>query len=302
MKRASKIGLWAIVLLLITGAGAAFFLYRNASAIPDFYSRARLQGQERLDALASVERKFVNMQSELDAAYARSVRQDAAGATKSTTQPDSAVDDMDAGEAEPVPVAFTAAELDTFFDQWLTSSGYGERMETYMTEPRIAIADGRLILAGRMRDFDAVVSLRFEPSLSEAGEARLELAGIYAGALPLPEAAFEEFRKKTQTALEEDLASLRSEAVIEPDGRSNSAAVALATRQQLARLVRGEPLEEMIVFPTVLSLGQVPARVVAMELEEETLKLGVRLLRRSEREELGRKIIADDAEPSADAE
>lgn len=291
MKKSWKIGLWAIVLLLIAGAGAGFFLYRNASAIPDFYRRARLQGQERLDALASVERKFGNMQSQLDAAYAASVRQDDASGD-ATTRPTTA-----ASPSGPVSVAFTAGELDTFFDQWLISSGYGKRMERYMKDPRIAIANGKLILAGRMKDFDAVVSLRFEPSLSDSGEARLELAGIYAGALPLPEVAFDKFRDRTQAALEEDLDDLREEAEIAPNGRSNSAAVALTTRQQLALLVKGEPLEEMIVFPTVLSLGQVPARVVAIDLEEETLNLGVRLLRSDEREALVESLL--DPEPEA---
>lgn len=300
MKRPFKIGLWVIALLLIAGAGGAFSLYRNASSIPDFYRRARLQGQERLDALASVERKFMNLQSELDAAYARSVRQDAAGEGQATTHPTTGAAAA-LGEVEPVSISFTAGELDTFFDQWLTSSGYGKRMETYMTDPRIAIAGGHLILAGRMKDFDAVVSLRFEPLISESGVARLELAGIYAGVLPLPAVAFEQFRVKTESALQEDLAALRGEAEIKPDGSSNSAAVAVTTRQQLAWLVRGDPLDEMIVFPTVLSLGQVPARVTTMQLEDETLKLGVRLLRRSEREELARKLLEGEPEPAADA-
>ena len=42
----------------------------------------------------------------------------------------------------------------------------------------------------------------------------------------------------------------------------------------------------MIVFPSVLSLGRVPARVVSMSLEEQTIHLGVRLLRAAEREAL----------------
>lgn len=298
MKKSLKIGLWALILLVIAGAGAALFVYRNASAIPEFYSRARLQGQERLDALASVERKFVNLQSDLDAAYARSVRQDAAGGEGATTRPG----DDDAEDAGPVEIAFTADELDTFFDQWLHSGGYAERMEAYMSDPRIAIEDGQLILAGRMRDFDSVVSLRFEPSLSSSGVARLELAGIYAGRIRLPKKAFDQFREKTEAALTEDLPELREEAEIRPDGSSNEAAVTLATRGQLAQLVRGEPVEEMIVFPTVISLGHVPAQVMAMDLGDATLNLGVRLLSRSEREELMREMIEGEPESTARAE
>ena len=279
MKKFLKIAGVVALLLLIAAAGAGLYLYRAAHSAPAFYQAVALSGEERLRAIESVERKVLNLQGELDRDYARLRRQQ----QKSPATVPAA---GDAGDAAATRVAFTGPELDTYFNKWLKDSGYEDSLSRYLSGPRIAVQDGRLILAGRMKDFDAVVSLRFVPSVDGAGVARLRLDGTYVGRLPVPAAAFDSFRSKSVDALSRHEPELRGKATIRPDGEASDEAILLTMQRQVLALFEGRDVSPLVIFPPVAGHGRVPARVSQLQIADETLTLGVELMGPAARREL----------------
>lgn len=269
-----RIGI-GLLLVLIAVAGVGVYIWRGASAIPEFYQRARLSGEARLKAIASVERKFGLFQDQFGAAVAQRNRADAGSATQPATQP-----------TEPVTVSLTAAEIDTYFDKWLDDNGYRDAVERHLADPRLAIHDGAIVLAGRMRSFnDSVVSLYFRPQVSEGGTAQLVFHSAYAGRLPLPDSAFDVFRDKARGPLEQKVADLKDDVALE-EGDVNSAGIQVAIDRQVLALLNREPIEELVLFPPLLARGPVAARVAELTVEGTELALGFVPLSRSEREAL----------------
>ena len=283
MKKVLKITAVVVLLLVIALAGAGLYVLRGVKAVPAFYSSQPLEGQARLEAIESVERKVLNLQSVLDEAYARSH-----AGTGTTENPASqpAEEILGRSSEDSISVAFTGAELDTYFRKWLEETGYAPRLAKYMSNPRIGIDDGRVILAGRMPEFNAVVSLYFLPEADEEGAVHLKLEGIYAGRIPLPDMAIEKFRTQAIDALEERTGQFRKEADISAEGFANEAAILLSSQQQLRELFEGREVETLIAFLPLPARGFVPARVSELSVQEQELVLGVQLLDRTEQAEL----------------
>ena len=278
-----------VVALLAIAAlvGGGIYVYRGVHSIPLFYQRPALSGEERLAAIANVERKVLTFQSDLDAAYALAQVDAQADATAPATGPaNGPATGPAAARAQAVEISFSGPELDTYFRKWMDDAGYTQRVGKYMTDPRIALHEGHVVLAGRMPDFGSVVSLHFLPSVDGSGVATLKLAGVYAGSIPLPEATFGEFKQRMAGALTEDGTALSREADISTAGIANAAAIRLGTQVQLLKMLRGQDLPGLVIFPGLAGRGNVPARVVEMSVEPEGLHLGVRLLTARQRAEL----------------
>ena len=286
MKKLLKILGVAVLLLIVAAAGAGLYLYRAAHNAPDFYAAAALTGEDRLRAIESVERKVLNLQGDLDAEYNRLRRPDVKDASPASTRP-----------VAPTQVSFTGPELDTYFNKWLKDSGYDERLGRYLSGPRVGVADGRLILAGEMKDVGAVVSLRFVPSVDDNGVARLRLDGTYVGSLPVPASYFDSFRQKSVAALGESEPELRQNSTIAPDGEANDAAILLTMQRQVLALFEGGDVSPLVIFPPVAGHGRVPARVSQLDVNGGELTLGVELMGRPARDAL----LADLKKPAAAA-
>jgi|SRR5688572_30263788 len=287
MKKFLKIAAVVVLLLLIGLAGGGLYVWRGVKAVPAFYRSQPLEGQARLEAIESVERKVLNLQSVLDKAYVRA-QADPAAPELATSQP--AEELLGRSTQDSISVTFTGPELDTYFRKWLEETGYAPRLSKYMNNPRIGIDDGRVILAGQMAEFDAVVSLYFLPEVDEDGAVHLKLDGIYAGRIPLPDMAIEKFRAQAVEALDERSEQFRRDADISPEGFANEAAILLSSQQQLRELFEGQEVAPLIAFLPLPARGFVPARVSELEVEEQELVLGVQLLDRTEQARLLREL------------
>ena len=280
---------WAAAVTLVVlaaAAGVAAVLWRRANAVPDFYARAPLTGEDRLEAIASVERKLGDFQGSFGQAVARQRSTDEQAAP---------------AEPEPATLAFTADELDTYFAKWLDDNGYREAFARHLADPRLAVHDGNLVVAGTMPAFnDAVVSLHLLPSVNDAGRVRLGLAGAYAGRLPLPAAAFDVFRDKSAAALRARLPVLKADAANDPDAGLNDAAVSLAVNAELLALIEDKRLDDLVLFPRLLDFGRVPARVATMEVVGEELELGFLPLTPDERQSLIDDVLAAQPDPTVE--
>ncbi|MEM1011378.1 MAG: hypothetical protein AAGI46_04050 [Planctomycetota bacterium] len=273
--RPSRLRRWLVrlgvlMLLLIAGlAGVGWYAKKAASSVPAFYSEARLSGADRLEAIASIERKFLNFQGDLGESTAVSLRNDS--------------------DIEPVRVSFSGEELDVYFDKWLSDSGYREPMAKYLADPRLVIHDGRLILAGRATLDglgEVVVSIRLLPSVAESGRARLVLEDFAAGTITLPDALVSVLRQKAIDGLGMQAENERAAVEIATDGTANDAAITLAVDHQLRRLLARQPVDDIVLFPPVLGRGNVAARVVGLSVEDGVLTLDVLPLSPEEREDL----------------
>lgn len=277
MKKFLKITGVVLVVILLAAGGMAFYAYRSAGSIPEFYKRHRPTGEARLAALENIERKMMNLQGRFDQAVATN-RQGENG-------------DTDAVPLEPVEIAFSADELDVTLDGWLASSGLKERMEAYLEDPRLALVDDHLVLAGTMPELGGrVVSIHLVPEVADNGRARLTLDGIYAGRLSLPDMVMAPMRDRSVQALLEKSAPLRDKAAIDDTGAANSEAAQVATFDQLAILLQRQPLDEMVLFPRLASGDAVPARVESLVIAEGNLTLGFAPLPATERSELLERI------------
>lgn len=269
-----------VLLIIAAGAGFGFYVWRVTGSVPDFYLR-KLTGEQRLEALASVERKVVNFQDDLGQAVSESGPTTSA----STTVP--------AGNRKPARLALTADELDTYFNKWLDDNGYRDSFERHLAGPRLAVVDGDLVLAGRMKSFrDAVVSLRFNPDVNKDGETQLAFEGAYAGSLSLPDAALDAFRERARDAIGESLpereADVRNETedMEDADNRITGDLMKLAIDRQLMQLLDLEPVQELVLFPPLLNHGPIPCRVVELNIVNGELVVGLIPLTKAELEEL----------------
>ena len=268
-----RIGL--LVLLVVVAAGGFFaYKFNAASRIPDFYNRQRLEGDDRLQAIASVERKFGNFQGSLGDAIARERR---------------AADPSEADEERlPVTLDFTGDELDTYFNKWLSDNSYSDAFASHLSEPRLLLDEGKLILAGRATlpwVGETVVSMHFLPNLNEeSGRAELALQGVYAGVAALPDGAIEPLRTKAAQSIEARLPGYVEDAAFEEDGTANAAAVDLAVDRQLARLLAQQPVADLVLFPYLVGRGHVATRVQELTIEDGVLRLSVLPLTEKERE------------------
>ena len=283
MKKFLKIAGVIVLLLVVAAAGAGLYVYRAAHRAPAFYEAEPLAGDDRLRAIESVERKVLNLQGDLDGAYARLLRGDKKADVPAAT-PSSAPD------AAPVRVSFTGPELDTYFTKWLKDSGFEGRLTSHLTGPRVGVQDGHVILAGEMKEVGAVVSLHFLPTLDADGAAHLRLDGTYVGRLAVPSGYFDEFRKKSLGALREGEPTLRQQAEINADGQADDAAVQLTMRRQILTLFEGDEVSPLVIFPPVAGHGRVPARVTLLQVDGDALTLGVELMDKVARRELLRSL------------
>lgn len=281
-RRLLKITVVVVLLLILALAGGGLYVWRGIKAVPAFYRVLPLEGAARLEAIESVERKVLNLQADLDRAYAESQATKAAeGDERPASDPSRA----------PILVNFSGPEIDTYFRKWLEEAGHAARIQRYMEDPRIGVADGYVILAGRMPEFGAVVSFHFLP-LADQNGVQLRLEGVYAGRIRLPEMALDKFRDLSVEALGEQLPELRRQADISPEGFANEAAILAASQSQLIDLLEGRPIEPLYTFVPLPGRGLVPSRISELTVEGAELVVGVELLDRDGRESLLAQIRA----------
>ena len=263
-----RIGVVALLVLAAAG-GYLYYVWSGTTTVPTYYAAERLTGDDRLEAIASVERKIGNFQGDLGQAVA--------------AQQSAAVEEEAA--AEPVELQFEAAELDTYFEKWLADNGYADAFGKYLAEPRLVLNEGRLVLAGRaeMGGMTSVVSMHFLPSVGEGGQAQLELEGVYAGTVPLPDRAVAPMREKAAAAIDKRLPSYVDDAGFEDNGSANKAAVDLAIDRQLGRILDGLPVEDLILFPPLLNRGPIATRVTDLSIADGVMTLRLVPLAEAER-------------------
>lgn len=272
-----KRGLLVLATLLLAAILLTAIGYRKLHGIPTWYSVRAMTASELEAAAHSAENKLTNMQNWAAEHHAEeSAKLHGKGETTApavaTTKP-----------AETTTIELSEDELNAFFQKWVASSGWAEKFGKYVTDPAIFLQDGRVILAGTVRDIGAVASVHFEPKITENGQLDLKLVRVLGGNLPLPKAVWSAQREKLTEAIARQLPQWQKKAAISPSGTANLDAVDAGLTETFLRVMDDQASEPVIFLP-VAGHGAIPARLTAVSVEDKTLSLTVAPMTSGERE------------------
>lgn len=245
-----------IALLLVVGvllsAGGMWMAYDT----PDWYRPRVLTPQQRAAAAQRMEDAWIEAQTRLAEAHAHQL----AASTQKLAN----------GEpAPPVRISFSADELNAFFDKWSERNEWDEKLEHYMTDPQVVLLDGRLILAGKLKQMGfmdgLVASVHFHPYITDEGELNLQLVKVLGGNLPMPEGLWTRQKQRLTGAVSTRLPAFQRQARLDPQGAANTEAVTATMSKLFLQTMDHQP-SEPVVFVPIVGRGSVPVRVMQVEV------------------------------------
>jgi uncharacterized protein YpmS len=271
--------------LIVTGAmllggviGIMLVLWMLMRGTPDWYHPRSMTVEQFEAAAQRATNKLAMVQNE--AARARAVENaQRRRPSTSTSKP----------ARDPITVSFTDDELNAFFDKWSVFQGLKNSYEKYLSDPYIVLQDGRVILAGRVKELGAIVSIHFEPSIDEQGRLKLRIGRVLAGKLPLPDAAVTQYHSKASSAIQKKMPGWRQQASIDSNGIPNASAIDAVMSEMLMNVLEERPSEPVLFLP-LIDRGSVPVKVQDVKVQDHTLTLTVMPMTSDERGELLRRI------------
>ena len=295
MRTWKKVAIGSTAVLVLAGAGVVAAKVRLAHRTPDWYAPDESTPAQRASAANRVEDTLARLYNWSAGRHARGA--DHRSPTSTPTLAEPATD-------AAFPLTFTDAQLNAFYDKW---SGLGDRratVEKYVKDPRIAVREGHVIVAGQARDMGVVLSLFLDPSVSPAdGRVRLTLSAVMAGVVTLPDAFTAGKRAALERTLAASLPADQAAAALTPDGLANGPAATAAMVQMLLGVLRGRSTEPVIFVPVSPSPTSplLPVRVSSVTAADHTLTMTARPVPLAERPALLAEIKRpDDPNPPAD--
>lgn len=147
-----------LVVLFAIGLAILFWAHRQTKHVPDFYTEAIEQKPERaIEASQELAKDVQRLQAE-------------------------------AGKRGAWQATFSDAEINAWLMEELPKK-FPKMLARGVSDPRIAIRDGRMLVAAKYKDkrFDTVVSCEVTVKLTEqANMLAIQISELRAGALPLP--------------------------------------------------------------------------------------------------------------------
>jgi hypothetical protein len=222
----------------------------------------------------------------------------ATGSVAAATGPSTLAPPPAAGLRRALTVRFTEQELNAAFNKWGALYHWDEKYGQTISDPRIVLHDGRVIVAGSVTDLGAVVSLHFEPRVQDDGRLRFDLVRVLGGRLPLPQSMFDSYRERIAAKVRAALPALQQGARIAPDGSANEKAVAAAMSKLLLRVLRGQA-DDAVLFLTANQGTQVPVKLTGLTIDGKTIAATVELMNARERAALLERIKEPEAPTGA---
>ncbi|MGH7177967.1 MAG: hypothetical protein ACREJC_11345 [Tepidisphaeraceae bacterium] len=286
MKRVLKRLLLCVALVLVVLLGTAVVGLLLLRSEPEFYRRRQWTPEQRSAAARHAEQQFIELQNHAARARAHeSVRR--RGASPATAI------------AGAITLRFTEDELNAFFEKWVVFQDWKSAYEPYIEAPAIALREGRIILAARVKKLGCVVSLHFEPRIVEDGMLQVRLSRILGGRLPLPTLVISESEAQIVAEMQRSLPRWRSRASMDSTGAANADTVAAAMCDLLLNIVRDRAGEPALFLPPVDGRS-VPMRLSAVQVTDGAIDLTIEPFTREERAAILARIKSGDATASTD--
>lgn len=263
MKKALKRIAAVCAVLVVIALAAGWYLRRQALAVPEFYKPIQSEEQRRAAGDAA-DKKATGLVSRLNEFTTAERRGEPSHAAQ---------------------VTFTESELDGLLHKWIKLLNREQDMARYAVDPVIRLRDGKIIVAARVPDLDAVISMHFVPRINEAGRAELTLERIWAGEVPIPQALLGRLRQKVNDGILRDLPQWQARAKIAPDGVANQEAIAATTSKMIAAALNERPAEAVAFVPAYGS-KYVPVQFTEINVTPEGLTLTVSPMNAAQRAEL----------------
>src|SRR5439155_25913177 len=95
----------------------------------------------------------------------------------------------------------------------------------YVEGPLVILHDGRLIVAGEVKDLGTVASFQFRPQIDSSGRLKIELLNVAGGRLPLPQSIWTSYRDQLSRSIRQNMPLWQARARIESAGAANASAM-----------------------------------------------------------------------------
>jgi uncharacterized protein YpmS len=301
MRKWLKSLLLLVAILLVALLGGVLVLWRMVRAQPDFYHVVVLPREQVEAAAQSATNKFATIQNqaariragERAARAVRTSREGASGSlagvgTSSTQAPTTAPD--------AISVTFTDTELNAFFEKWSNFQNWKSQYQRYVEDPIVILKDGRIILAGKLKDADLIASLHFEPKITPDGNLDLQLVRVLGGSLPLPQALVSGYEGKITDALRHHLPAWQRGAAFDDSGAANSPLICASLAKHCIRIFDHAPSEPVLFLPIFAQRGSVPVRLTQVKIDDGSLTLTVEPMTREQQGKLIEHVKAEEPE------
>jgi uncharacterized protein YpmS len=227
--------LLAILASVVIAAGIV--AYQQFRAVPDWYVQQSVSFDDQKIAANNADQKTAQLLTWAAAVQAYDARKLRG----------------DPGQSPPNSQTITLSdtELNAFIDAWQNQglSEIQDKLSRYFTGGRFALADNRIILAGKSRDMGVIVSAQLEPSVDESGNLHLNWAGISAGDLNIPRTFFAQRLADVNAQLQNKLAQYQQAAQIDKTLNANTAAAQASITHWFLDALSGQPSDPTTFVP-----------------------------------------------------
>src|SRR5215210_3135619 len=194
-----------LVVLIAIGAGVGWYLLRGKpawydAAVPDLATRQAAAVRAENELKRTIDWAASQQAEERAGLFAARTGPATSPATGPSTGPST---------RRSLTVTFTEDELNAAFEKWETAYGWRESYGESISNPRIVLHEGRLIIAGDVKERGTLISLQFRPRIDKQGRLQFRLERILGGRLPLPESAFDPYREKLEQKVRQSLPGLQ---------------------------------------------------------------------------------------------
>lgn len=188
-------------------------------------------------------------------------------------------------------ISLSEDEVNGFFAKWDQTFGWSGHYSRYLSDPQIVIEDGRLILAGAVKDLGSVMSIEFAPRLAN-GKLYMPVQRVLAGRLPLPQAFWDGYRRRLEQSVLARLPEWQARTEVGPDGTANSDAVAAAMGEMLLNVLNDRPTDPVLFLPYSIQQNHrsLPVKLTGVQVADKMLTLTVEPMNAVERQTLVERI------------
>jgi hypothetical protein len=250
--------------LLAVGILSVLTIILMFRGTPQWYRQRELSLEQRKAAANSADQKLLDIYSWAASVQAREIRLHHGASTASDDPPIGAK-----------LVNISDDELNSFIQSWEKTNKSRLRSEVspYFSDGRVILQDGKLVLAGQSDALGTVVSAAFAPSLDGDGKLHLEMAGLTAGLLPVPQSAIASRMGSLKKILTNRLATYQDSADIDDKMTANAAASGAIAVRLLLDSLNGRASDSLICVPFDVTdvRRQIPVRLTAVKIDSGAL-------------------------------